>query len=98
MSITPRQRNLPHLELAGLSTHIGSQITDTAPFAEAGNKVAAIIGRLRGAGISSLKYLDIGGGLGIPYQEGRRRLRNTARRFSNRLPVLGLKLSPSRDA
>src|SRR6202050_3232849 len=62
-------RNLPNLELAGLSTHIGSQITDTAPFTEAGNKVAAIIGRLRGAGISSIKYLDIGGGLGIPYQE-----------------------------
>ena len=61
-------RNLPNLELAGLSTHIGSQITDTAPFTEAGNKVAAIIGRLRGAGIA-LKYLDIGGGLGIPYQE-----------------------------
>ena len=62
-------RNLPNLEVAGLSTHIGSQITDTAPFAEAGNKVAAIIGSLRRAGISSLKYLDIGGGLGIPYQE-----------------------------
>ncbi len=61
-------RNLPNLELVGLSTHIGSQITDTAPFAEAGNKVAAIVGRLRGAGIA-LKYLDIGGGLGIPYQE-----------------------------
>jgi diaminopimelate decarboxylase len=61
-------KNLPNLELVGLSTHIGSQITDTAPFTEAGNKLAAIIGRLRGAGIA-LKYLDIGGGLGIPYQE-----------------------------
>jgi diaminopimelate decarboxylase len=61
-------KNLPHLELVGLSTHIGSQITDTAPFSEAGNKLAAIVGRLRSAGIA-LKYLDIGGGLGIPYQE-----------------------------
>jgi diaminopimelate decarboxylase len=61
-------RTLPNLELAGLSTHIGSQITDTAPFVEAGEKVAAIIRRLGADGIS-LKYLDLGGGLGIPYQE-----------------------------
>jgi diaminopimelate decarboxylase len=39
-----------------------------APFAEAGRKVASIVGRLRGEGIA-LKYLDLGGGLGIPYQE-----------------------------
>ncbi len=61
-------KNLPNLELVGLSTHIGSQITETAPFTEEGNKLAAIIGRLRGEGIA-LKYLDIGGGLGIRYQE-----------------------------
>jgi diaminopimelate decarboxylase len=61
-------RSLPNLELAGLSTHIGSQITDTSPFAEAAEKVAAIVRDLRGVGIA-LKYLDLGGGLGIPYQE-----------------------------
>src|SRR5271166_6054574 len=36
-------RSLPDLELVGLSTHIGSQITDTAPFTEAANKVATIV-------------------------------------------------------
>ena len=61
-------RSLPNLELVGLSTHIGSQITEVAPFAEEGRKVAAIVKALRGAGIN-LKYLDLGGGLGIPYQE-----------------------------
>jgi diaminopimelate decarboxylase len=61
-------RGLPNLELVGLSTHIGSQITEVAPFAEEGRKVAAIVKRLRGAGIN-LEYLDLGGGLGIPYQE-----------------------------
>jgi diaminopimelate decarboxylase len=61
-------RGLPNLELAGLSTHIGSQITDTSPFVEAANKVAAIVRDLRADGIA-LKYLDLGGGLGIPYQE-----------------------------
>ena len=59
---------LAQLEIVGLSTHIGSQITEMAPFTEAGQKVAAIVGRLRSAGIP-LKYLDLGGGLGIPYQE-----------------------------
>jgi diaminopimelate decarboxylase len=61
-------RHLLNLELAGLSTHIGSQITDTAPFIEAAQKVAAIVSDLRADGIA-LKYLDLGGGLGIPYQE-----------------------------
>ena len=61
-------RGLPNLELAGLSTHIGSQITDTSPFVEAARKIAAIVRDLRKDGIA-LKYLDLGGGLGIPYQE-----------------------------
>jgi len=61
-------RSLSNLELVGLSTHIGSQITDTSPFSEAAEKVKAIVNGLRSAGVS-LKYLDLGGGLGIPYQE-----------------------------
>jgi diaminopimelate decarboxylase len=61
-------RRLPRLELAGLSTHIGSQITDTGPFVEASEKVARIVKDLRTDGIA-LRYLDLGGGLGIPYQE-----------------------------
>ena len=61
-------RSLPNLELVGLSTHIGSQITDTAPFTEAANKVATIVKALRESGVA-LRYLDLGGGLGIPYQE-----------------------------
>jgi diaminopimelate decarboxylase len=61
-------RALPNLELIGLSTHIGSQITETSPFVEAAQKVAAIVADLRADGME-LKYLDLGGGLGIPYQE-----------------------------
>ncbi|MGH8011111.1 MAG: diaminopimelate decarboxylase, partial [Candidatus Binataceae bacterium] len=61
-------RTLAGLEVAGLSTHIGSQITNTAPFSEAARKVATIINQLRADGIE-IKYLDLGGGLGIPYQE-----------------------------
>jgi diaminopimelate decarboxylase len=61
-------RGLKNLELVGLSTHIGSQITETDPFNEAAEKVKAIVVGLRSEGIV-LKYLDLGGGLGIPYQE-----------------------------
>jgi diaminopimelate decarboxylase len=61
-------RTLPNLDLAGLSTHIGSQITEVGPFVEAGQKVAKIVRELREDGIQ-LKYLDLGGGLGIAYQE-----------------------------
>jgi diaminopimelate decarboxylase len=61
-------RGLAGLEIVGLSTHIGSQITETSPFTEAAGKVAEIVTRLRADGFS-LRYLDMGGGLGIPYQE-----------------------------
>lgn len=61
-------RKLTDLDLVGLSTHIGSQITNTSPFSEAAAKVAAIVNRLRESGVA-LRYLDLGGGLGIPYQE-----------------------------
>jgi diaminopimelate decarboxylase len=61
-------RALPNLDVVGLSTHIGSQITETAPFIEAADKVAMIVKRLRADG-TALRYLDLGGGLGIPYQE-----------------------------
>lgn len=61
-------RRLSELELVGLSTHIGSQITEMEPFSEAAGKVAGIVKRLRADGVA-LKYLDIGGGVAIPYQE-----------------------------
>jgi diaminopimelate decarboxylase len=61
-------RDIKELQPVGLSTHIGSQITETAPFSEAGEKVARIVERLRGDGFA-LSYLDLGGGLGIPYLE-----------------------------
>ncbi|HEY2663390.1 MAG TPA: diaminopimelate decarboxylase [Candidatus Binataceae bacterium] len=60
--------SLRDLEIVGLSTHIGSQITEMDPFIEAGKKLSGIVKRLRSDGFA-LKYLDLGGGLGIPYQE-----------------------------
>jgi diaminopimelate decarboxylase len=58
----------PYLKVAGVSVHIGSQITDVAPFAEAVERVADLVRELRADG-HSVAYVDTGGGLGIPYQE-----------------------------
>ena len=57
-----------YLKVAGVSVHIGSQITDVAPFAEAVARVADFVRELRSDG-HQVDYVDIGGGLGIAYQE-----------------------------
>jgi diaminopimelate decarboxylase len=55
------------LEIAGISVHIGSQITDVKPFAATMERVAALTRALRADG-HSIKYIDAGGGLGISYE------------------------------
>jgi diaminopimelate decarboxylase len=55
------------LEVAGVSVHIGSQITDVAPFAEAMARVADLVRCLRQDG-HVVRYVDAGGGLGIDYE------------------------------
>jgi diaminopimelate decarboxylase len=57
-----------YLKVAGVSVHIGSQITDVAPFAEAVARVADFVSELRADG-HQVQYVDTGGGLGIAYQE-----------------------------
>jgi len=57
-----------YLKVAGVSVHIGSQITDAAPFAEAVAQVADLVRDLRGDG-HQIDYIDAGGGLGIDYAE-----------------------------
>ncbi len=57
---------LPGLKVVGIDVHIGSQLTELAPFEEAYAKVAALTQTLRAAG-HQIDRLDLGGGLGIPY-------------------------------
>jgi diaminopimelate decarboxylase len=57
-----------HLKVAGVSVHIGSQITDVAPFAEAVARIADFVRELR-ADKHRVDYVDTGGGLGIDYRE-----------------------------
>ena len=61
-----RAAELPGLEAAGVSVHIGSQIRDVAPFAEALDRVGSLIQALRGDG-HAIRYVDAGGGFGIEY-------------------------------
>ena len=58
---------LPHLEVVGLDCHIGSQLTELAPFLDALDRLLVLLERLRERGIE-IEHLDLGGGLGVPYQ------------------------------
>jgi diaminopimelate decarboxylase len=59
----------PGLRMAGLSCHIGSQLTDLSPYGEAVGKLVEMAVRLRRKKIV-LEHLDVGVGLGIAYREG----------------------------
>jgi diaminopimelate decarboxylase len=59
---------LGNLEVAGVSCHIGSQLTTLSPFVDALKKLKELIKRLGEAGIH-IRYLDLGGGLGISYDK-----------------------------
>ena len=59
-------RRLPNLEIRGIHKHIGSQITTLTPFVEALQKVILLAHTLKSHGIE-VNYIDMGGGLGIPY-------------------------------
>lgn len=56
------------LRFVGVDCHIGSQLTDLRPFADALDRVLPEVRRLREAGMD-LEHIDVGGGLGICYQD-----------------------------
>jgi len=58
--------NHPHLNPLGVACHIGSQITDLAPFEAAFRKMRGLVESLRAEGLT-VERLDLGGGLGVPY-------------------------------
>jgi diaminopimelate decarboxylase (EC 4.1.1.20) len=61
-------RSLGNIEIIGVDCHIGSQVTETGPFVEALRKIKTLISELKHEGIA-IKYLDLGGGLGITYAQ-----------------------------
>jgi diaminopimelate decarboxylase len=71
LQVYQRATGLPHLRVTGIDCHIGSQLTDTAPFVDALERVLQLVDRLQSDGIE-LAHIDLGGGLGIPYRAGDR--------------------------
>lgn len=59
---------LPNLAITGIDCHIGSQLLDPAPFAEALDKILLLIDQLAADDIR-LQHIDLGGGLGIRYRD-----------------------------
>ena len=57
---------MEHLDIHGLDCHIGSQLTEVAPFLEAVDKLLVLIDALSADGIH-IRHLDVGGGLGVRY-------------------------------
>ncbi|VWX58089.1 Diaminopimelate decarboxylase [Burkholderiales bacterium 8X] len=67
LAVYRRAAALPGLQVVGIDCHIGSQITDAAPYAEAVERVLDLVETIEAAGIR-LHHLDFGGGLGIDYR------------------------------
>lgn len=63
-----RAQRMPGLRIVGIDSHIGSQLTQTAPFVDALTRVLAMMDTLAAHGII-IEHLDIGGGLGVRYRE-----------------------------
>ena len=61
--------SLPHTRLCGLDMHIGSQLFRLDPYIDGTEKLIELLGTLTGEGVSTLQYLDIGGGLGVSYDD-----------------------------
>lgn len=60
--------NLAHLRITGIDCHIGSQLTEIAPFAAALDRVLELVASLQADGIR-LQHIDVGGGVGIRYRD-----------------------------
>jgi diaminopimelate decarboxylase len=63
-----RAQTLAGIEIAGIASHIGSQLLDVQPFLDALDRVLALVDRLAASGIV-LRHLDVGGGLGVRYRD-----------------------------
>ena len=85
-----KAKELENIEVLGIHMHIGSQITELEPFVDSLGKIVELIKELEKEGIE-LRYLDIGGGLGISYKKGEKA--PTPKEFAKKLlPLIkGLK-------
>ncbi len=68
VAVYQQAQALSHIEVRGIDCHIGSQLTQIRPFVDALKRVLELVDELKSHGIE-LQHLDLGGGLGIRYQD-----------------------------
>lgn len=68
LALYRRAAALPHVRVTGIDCHIGSQLLDPAPAAEAARKIVALVDALAAEGIV-LDHIDLGGGMGVRYRD-----------------------------
>ncbi|MFI5255778.1 MAG: diaminopimelate decarboxylase [Gemmatimonadales bacterium] len=84
---------LPHTRLVGLDMHIGSQIFRLDPYIDGVERLTALLDELRASGVDTIRFLDIGGGLGVSYDdEESPDLQRFARALVPRVRATGLTL------
>jgi diaminopimelate decarboxylase len=93
LAIYAQAAKQPSLEVAGVSVHIGSQITDVGTFQEALERVAGLVRTLRQQG-HAIRYIDAGGGLGISYEGAQENFEKQIAAYAKAVlrPLRGLKL------
>jgi len=68
-SVAHLASSLPNVRLIGLDMHIGSQIFRLDPYMDGVDRLAGLLGELRESGVDTIRFLDIGGGLGVAYDD-----------------------------
>jgi len=68
LRVYQRAAQLQNIEVVGLDCHIGSQLTELAPFIDALHRLLALVDKLANMGIA-IRHLDLGGGLGVNYRD-----------------------------
>jgi diaminopimelate decarboxylase len=84
---------LPNTRLVGLDMHIGSQLFRLDPYLDGVERLVALLDQLRADGVDTVRYLDIGGGLGVAYDDEQSPdLRAFAQSLVHRVAPTGLTL------
>jgi diaminopimelate decarboxylase len=68
VEVYKKAREMPNIEVIGIDCHIGSQLTIVTPFVDALERLIKLYHELRAEGFN-IRYIDLGGGLGITYEE-----------------------------
>jgi diaminopimelate decarboxylase len=69
LAVARRTAGLSHTRLVGLDMHIGSQLFRLDPYLDGVERLVGLLDQLRAGGVDTIRYLDIGGGLGVSYED-----------------------------